>query len=109
MIRSSLEIPIAVCVGIGAIYFINERLVYQCLFISYKDSSTGLYGKGPADVYFVLTWATLLTFVRMILKKTIFIPLASAWLVKPEKWMRFAEQCWNLVYYIPSWSVGMVS
>ena len=61
-------------------------------------------------MYFVFTWVILFIFLRAAIKKYVLIPLARLGGVKESVHQkRFAEQGWLFLYYLNSWTLGMVS
>jgi hypothetical protein len=82
----------------------------QKLFqVSYYNSATGSYGKGPDDAYLVFYWIVMFTFLRATAVDYIFMPFARRGGISTKKdLIRFAEQAWLLVYYSVFWTLGMV-
>ena len=79
-------------------------------FLQHRDPKSGLYKKGKDDVYFVFTWVIIFAFLRSSLMKYIFKPLAKLGGVKKNvQRIEFAEQGWLFLYYLTSWTLGMVS
>lgn len=78
--------------------------------ISYYDAATGLYSKGPDDLYLVFFWIVLFTFLRSTVLDYVFVPLARMGGITTRKGVvRFSEQAWLVVYYGAFWGVGLVS
>lgn len=77
-------------------------------FLSYRNETTGLYGKGYNDAYLVLFLAIMLTMLRAVAIDYIFTPYARRAGISPLKaQVRFAEQAWQFFCYSMSWSLGM--
>lgn len=90
------------------------------------------YAKGPLDICYAVAWAIALTAIRAFSIKHILIPLGRAFVPRDhthgtkdmspdelalararaqrstdKKIIRFAEQGWYVMYYIPSWILGL--
>jgi very-long-chain ceramide synthase len=78
--------------------------------MSYYDSETQQYGRGWDDMYFVFFWIVLLTGMRAAIMDYVLKPFAKWGGVESKKAVvRFTEQGWVFIYYVLSWSLGMVS
>jgi len=71
---------------------------------------TARYYKGWDDLYIVGFWIIAFTFFRAFIMKGYFRPLGKHLGIRGDaKLERFEEQGYIMVYYIISWSAGMVS
>jgi acyl-CoA-dependent ceramide synthase len=78
--------------------------------IQYYNPQTGLYAKGPDDLYLVFFWIVLFTFLRSSVLDYVLVPLARCGGINTRKGVvRFSEQAWLVIYYGAFWGVGMVS
>lgn len=78
--------------------------------LSYYNPSTGLYGQGPEDFYFIFFCVIVFTGLRAAVMTYCLLPLARrAGLVKRRAQDRFTEQAWLLVYYTFMCPLGLVS
>jgi acyl-CoA-dependent ceramide synthase len=78
--------------------------------MSYYDAETQQYGRGWDDTYFVFFWLVLLTGMRAAIMDYVLKPFAKWGGVESKKAIvRFTEQGWVFLYYLLSWSLGMVS
>lgn len=78
--------------------------------LSYLNSTTGRYGVGFDDTYFIIFFVVLLTGVRAFTIDYILCPFARQWDLKKKKELaRFGEQGWLLIYCTVFWSMGVVS
>ncbi|KAJ2608682.1 Sphingosine N-acyltransferase lag1 [Coemansia sp. RSA 1365] len=67
----------------------------------------GRYYRGSRDVYFVLHWTLVFTYIRVVLMSRLLEPFARWYGVKSaHKLTRFGEQGWQAIYYTISNSVG---
>lgn len=73
-----------------------------------EDVSSGLMCDiGYDDIYRVIYWFVVFTFLRSILMEWCFGPFAQHYLkMNKNSKIRFAEQSWSLVYYFASFSYG---
>lgn len=77
--------------------------------LSYYNPDTGGYGAGIDDLYFITFWIVCFTGLRVAVMDYLLMPWAISGGIKKKKaQVRFAEQAWLLVYYIPFWALGMV-
>ncbi|KAF7725724.1 sphingosine N-acyltransferase lag1 [Apophysomyces ossiformis] len=84
-----------------------RRVLSSELVVSYKDGPDA-YGKGIHDVYYVAYWVVGFTFLRAVIMKYIYHPLAKSIGVIPfAKRQRLAEQGFTFTYYIIFWVLGM--
>ena len=68
-----------------------------------------MYGCGTDDLSFVLLWTVIFTGLRVAVMEYLLDPLARLGGIRSKKGLdRFKEQAWLVVYYIGSWSLGMV-
>jgi acyl-CoA-dependent ceramide synthase len=79
------------------------------LFIAHQDPVNGLYGKGGWDLMFLFFYINVFTMLRAAIMQYVLIPIANAGGVAKKKRIRFAEQMWTVIYYLSSFSVGVVS
>lgn len=66
------------------------------------------YYKGRNDLAFVSFWIIFFTYFRALVMKSYFNPMGKRLNIRGAKLERFEEQGYIIVYYIVSWSVGMV-
>lgn len=67
------------------------------VFLSYRNSATGLHLKGPDDFYFVVCWIFVWLAARVLSMRAVFEPLARRLqITDPKETVRFAEQGWSL-------------
>ncbi|KAK9468291.1 TLC domain-containing protein [Lipomyces arxii] len=98
---------------ISTLIFVHLALPYRHItskffFLSHRVEHSGLYVKGPDDLYLVLFWIAAFTLIRAFAMEYIYIPIARYQGVKSQKALiRFAEQTWSCTYYIVFWSIGM--
>ncbi|KAG0225321.1 sphingosine N-acyltransferase lag1 [Actinomortierella wolfii] len=87
------------------------------LFMSYRVPEEGkdgewwfkaTYAKGMDDLFFVSFWIIAFTYIRMLVMKDFFYPLARRFGIRGSKIERFAEQGYIVLYYVVSWASGMV-
>lgn len=77
--------------------------------ISYFNPETGKYGKGLEDLYLVLLWIVVFTFLRSFILDYVMTPLARRGGISTQRALvRFSEQAWMVVYYSAFWMLGMV-
>jgi acyl-CoA-dependent ceramide synthase len=80
------------------------------VYLSYLDPTTGLYLKGPDDVFVVVFWVLVWILLRAVLMRWLWSPLARWSGIRRESQVgRFAEQGWSVAYYTVFWSLGFVS
>ncbi|VTT64146.1 unnamed protein product [Fusarium fujikuroi] len=78
------------------------------LWLSHRQSSTGLYSIGNGDVCFVLFKVLTLSWLRESCMDYLLAPFAAAMgVAKERKRIRFSEQGWVLMYYTVFWPLGM--
>jgi len=78
--------------------------------LSYYNPTSGAYGIGGDDYYFIAFCIVLLTGLRAGLMEHVLAPLGKSWGLKKRKDItRFSEQAWLLVYYACFYPVGLVS
>ncbi|RKP36242.1 TLC domain-containing protein [Dimargaris cristalligena] len=91
-------------------YQLENPLALKFTTLSYQvpESDPPVYVHGPDDVYFVAFWVIAFTFIRAFAMEYIFKALARYnRITTPDKTQRFCEQCWSVLYYSASWSLGM--
>ena len=76
--------------------------------LSHKQPS-GVYTQGWDDVYFVAGVMVGFTAIRAICIEWILQPAAMQLGLKRKASIRFAEQGWQVIYYLGFWLYGMVS
>ncbi|KAF9107040.1 sphingosine N-acyltransferase lag1 [Mortierella sp. GBA35] len=69
---------------------------------------TARFYDGWADLWFVSFWIIAFTYIRIAFMKSIFNPMGKKLGIRGSKLERFEEQCYIVVYYIVSWTCGMV-
>ncbi|KAI9696373.1 MAG: sphingosine N-acyltransferase lag1 [Candelina mexicana] len=76
--------------------------------LSYYNSDSGGYAIGWDDLFMVLYWIVVFTGMRAAVIDYVLMPLAQ-WggVEKKKNRIRFAEQAWLLLYYVPFWTLGM--
>ncbi|KAF3907810.1 hypothetical protein ABW21_db0208699 [Orbilia brochopaga] len=75
---------------------------------SYYNPQTGMYGKGPDDVYLTCSWVVVLTLLRACLTDYVAKPWARSQGMSRKGAVRFAEQAWSFAYYTFSFGLGIV-
>ncbi|KAK1528653.1 TLC domain-containing protein [Colletotrichum costaricense] len=76
--------------------------------LSYYNTTTGKYGAGHDDLYFVAFCVVLLIGIRAALMRHVLEPLGRHWGISKKKDVaRFSEQGSMLTYYSVLWPVGM--
>lgn len=77
--------------------------------MSYYNPETNMYGCGTDDLPYVIFWTVAFTGLRVAVMDYMLDPLARLGGIRTKKGLdRFKEQAWLIVYYIISWSLGMV-
>lgn len=77
--------------------------------LAYYNPSTGNYGAGVDDFYFMTFCVLVFTGLRAGAMEYILSPLGKWWgIPKKKDATRFAEQAWLWLYCCVIWSVGMV-
>ncbi|KAK2022910.1 TLC domain-containing protein [Colletotrichum zoysiae] len=75
--------------------------------LSFHNATTGKYGAGHDDLYFVAFCVVLLIGIRAALMQHVLGPLGRHWGIRKNKDVaRFSEQGWMLVYYSVIWPLG---
>lgn len=69
---------------------------------------TARYYKGSKDLAIVAFWIIAFTYIRAFFMKSVFTPLGKQLGIRGSKLERFEEQMYILVYYVISWTCGMV-
>ncbi|KAJ2608681.1 Sphingosine N-acyltransferase lag1 [Coemansia sp. RSA 1365] len=70
--------------------------------------SEGRYCCGLTDIYFILHWTVIFTYIRVVVMNRLLEPFARWYGVKSaRKQTRFGEQGWLAIYYTISNSVGL--
>lgn len=85
---------------------------YTSMFfsLSHYNPSTGNYGAGSGDFFFLAHCVILFTGLRACFIEYLLEPLAKHWgVVKKKELTRFSEQAWLLCYYSIFWTLGVVS
>ncbi|PIA18931.1 longevity assurance proteins LAG1/LAC1 [Coemansia reversa NRRL 1564] len=68
----------------------------------------GRYYRGARDLYFILHWTVVFTYIRVIVMNRLLVPFARWYGVKSaRKLTRFGEQGWLTIYYTLSNSAGL--
>ncbi|KAJ2607532.1 Sphingosine N-acyltransferase lag1 [Coemansia sp. RSA 1365] len=68
----------------------------------------GRYYRGARDLYFILHWTVVFTYIRVIVMNKLLVPFARWYGVKSaRKLTRFGEQGWLTIYYTLSNSAGL--
>lgn len=76
--------------------------------LSYYNSTTGKYGAGHDDLFFVAMCIVFCIGIRAALMQHILAPLGKyCGISKKKDVTRFSEQGWMLAYYIMFWPFGM--
>ena len=77
--------------------------------LSYYNETTGNYGLGKDDGFFIFFCIILFTGLRAATLEYMFAPYAkSKGMTKRKDITRFSEQAWLLIYYSFFWSLGLV-
>lgn len=77
---------------------------------SYHNPTTGKYGVGYDDAYFITFCIILFTGLRASAMEYLLAPIAKLGGISKRKDLtRFSEQAWLLVYYTIFWPLGLVS
>jgi acyl-CoA-dependent ceramide synthase len=77
--------------------------------LSYYNPTTGQYGVGKDDVYFIMFCIVMLTGLRATAMEYLLSPFARAWGVQKKKIAtRFSEQGWLAIYCSIFWTMGAV-
>lgn len=86
----------------------NQAVTSKFLHLQYQYPGSSYYDIGLDDVYYVLTWIVVLTFIRALLMKYLLEPIATnVSKIKSRKAIqRYKEQGWSFIYYVTSWSLG---
>ncbi|KAG0189289.1 sphingosine N-acyltransferase lag1 [Apophysomyces sp. BC1034] len=88
-------------------YGLGSPLARKCLAVSHK-AGTDAYDKGLDDLYYVSYWVVAFTFLRAVIMKYIYHPLAGLIGVSSfAKRQRLAEQGFTFTYYAIFWILGM--
>ena len=80
------------------------RLFYQLPYAR----GNGQYVQGSEDALFVLGWLVLMTAIRATIIECVYEIITRLRLMSRKASMRFAEQGFLLIYYVTSFSIGMV-
>ena len=80
------------------------RLFYE---LPYAQGN-GQYVQGSEDALFVLGWLVLMTAIRATIIECVYEIVTRLRLMSRKASMRFAEQGFLLIYYVTSFSIGMV-
>ncbi|GAA6058164.1 hypothetical protein JCM3770_007036 [Rhodotorula araucariae] len=76
--------------------------------LSFRKPGTDLYYKGRDDAFFIAWWVIAFCFLREVVMRWIFEPIARQCGIKSRRALvRFAEQGWSLAYYACSWMLGL--
>ncbi|KAJ8099764.1 TLC domain-containing protein [Lipomyces tetrasporus] len=108
-VKNQITLPIYL---VGALILVHVVLPFQhitskFLYLSHRVEHSGLYVKGPDDVYFVFFWVVAFTFIRAFTMDYVFVPFARFSGISSRKGLtRFAEQAWCCGYYGLSGSLG---
>ncbi|KAJ5543816.1 hypothetical protein N7513_003399 [Penicillium frequentans] len=99
---------------IAVLFFIHSCLPkvrpYTSMFfsLSHHNPSTGNYGAGSGDLFFLALCVILFTGLRACFMEYLLGPLAKHWgVVKKKELTRFSEQAWLLCYYSIFWTLGV--
>ncbi|KAF2758389.1 longevity assurance proteins LAG1/LAC1 [Pseudovirgaria hyperparasitica] len=104
-----ISINLILLLSLAHICFPRARRRTRTFFeLSYRDPSTGLYTQGWDDMPFVFLWTIIFTGLRVAVMDYVLKPLANFGGIRSKRArVRFAEQAWLLVYYLPVWLFGM--
>lgn len=74
-----------------------------------RQDGQAYYDIGIDDCYYVFTWVLLLIFFRLFLMQWVFTPLTRqfATIRSKKARIRFAEQLWDITYYVFSFAFGL--
>lgn len=71
-------------------------------------TSSALYVKGIDDIFIVAFWVVAFTFIREVVIRFLWFPLAKmGGVTRHSTLARFGEQGWNIVYFSVMWSAGV--
>jgi acyl-CoA-dependent ceramide synthase len=70
---------------------------------------TARFTNGWKDLYLVSFWIIAFTYIRIAIMKSFLSPLGKKLGIRGSKLERFEEQGYIVIYYVISWSCGMVS
>lgn len=106
-----LSLNLVLFVGLSWLLFPSLRQKMSAFFsLSYGVSRSGetMYGQGPRDMYFVISFIVLFTGIRAFMLDYVLVPLAGLWGIGRRKGrVRFAEQSYLLLYYSLYWTWGL--
>lgn len=90
------------------IHAITDRFLHLQHMIDKHDGGA-IYDIGIHDIYYVIHWVVLLTFMRAFLMTWIFDPCAKHLcnIHSRKAKTRFSEQSWSIFYYCCSFSLGL--
>lgn len=89
--------------------FFHSRLTSKFVTLAYYNPSTGKYGAGADDYFFMTFCVVVFTGLRAGTMEYVLVPLARRWGISKKKGAtRFAEQAWLWLYCCVIWPVGMV-
>lgn len=100
--------PLIIVLAILSAYFANpgqQNPLHKAIFLSYNEGSAypggpNQYGKGKADIAFVLFYTIVLSFTREFLMQRMIRPMAIYWgITKRAKQSRFMEQVYTAMYF----------
>ncbi|KAI0007906.1 TLC domain-containing protein [Xylariaceae sp. FL0662B] len=112
--RWLLENQVGVSFNLLALLFLTHSFLPKArpitskfFTLSYYNPNTGKYAAGHDDFYFISFCVVLLTGLRAGSMNYLLSPLARFWGLPEKKGARFAEQGWQLIYYLAIWPLGM--
>ncbi len=87
----------------------DSKLASRFLKLAYYNPSTGKYGAGADDYFFMAFCVVVFTGLRAGAMEYVLEPLAKWWgIPKKKNATRFAEQAWLWLYCCVIWPAGMV-
>lgn len=89
------------------VHAVTDRFIHLQYLIE-KRNGDGIYDIGINDIYYVIHWVVLLTFLRAFLMNWCFDPCAKRLcnIHSRKAKTRFSEQSWSIFYYCCSFAFG---
>lgn len=86
----------------------TSKFIHLQYLKGFNADGKAVYGMGRDDVYFVVHWLVMLTFLRSFIMQLILEPMASSVcrIYSKKAKLRFAEQGWLVIYYCCSFGYG---
>ncbi|KAK9238241.1 TLC domain-containing protein [Lipomyces kononenkoae] len=109
LVKNQIRIPIYLITALflGHILLPYQHVTSKFLYLSHRVEHSGLYVKGPDDIYFVCFWVVAFTFIRAFTMDYLFVPFGcSQGIYRKKTLTRLAEQAWSCGYYFVFGSLG---